>query len=218
MRLIHRWLLTMFVTLALVLPSLGQESKNVSAAERAARDVLGKFDKAQPDWKERMSALVNLAKHGPATVPVLVEALKNGSPPARELAAQALVPFAEPGIRTALEHAVGDPEAGVRIYAIHGLSMLGPLPPTEQYRTMLDKDPSQWGVKPMLWAAMARDDQPNPPALRQKLANYDLRHMDTARLAQLAPDFSLPDFGGTMQRLSRFRGQTVVVRFILFDF
>jgi HEAT repeat protein len=202
---------------------LGGQEKPVNdgssaKAEKAARELVAKFNDGDPGWRMRMAALVELARQGPATVPILVEALKKGSPSAREFAAQALVMFAEPSLRPALEQAVGDSEAGVRIYAIHALSMLGRLEMTERYRQMLDKDPSHWGVRPMLAAALARDDRPDPAALRKALAGYDLRQMDRARPGEMAPDFTLNDFTGKPQSLSQFRGKTVVLRFILFDF
>jgi HEAT repeat protein len=188
------------------------------AAEKAAREILAKFDKDNPGWKVRMAGLVELAKRGPAVVPVLVEALQNGSPSTREFAAQALVLFAEPGIRPALEQAVGAAEPGVRIYAIQALSMLGPLTATARYEEIRDKDASYWGVRPMMAAALERDDLPKPAELRKVLAAYDLGLMDSARVGKPAPDFTLTDSSGKPKRLSDFRGQTLVLRFILFDF
>jgi HEAT repeat protein len=148
-----------------------------------------------------------------------VDALQKGPPPAREFAAQALVLFAEPGIRPALERALADPEWGVRIYAIQALSMLGRLAPTERNRRILQRDPNKWGVRPMMAAALARDDKPDPAELRRALAGYDLGKMDTARLGETAPDFTLTDYTGKTYRLSQFRGKrTVILRFLLFDY
>jgi hypothetical protein len=190
-----------------------------SAAGKAARDVLAKFDKGDPGGKVRMGALVELARRGPATVPVLVEALKKGPPSAREFAAQALVMFAEPAIRPALEQALDDPEGGVRIYAVQALSMLGRLERTERLEKMLKGDPNFFGVRPMVAAALTREDRPDPAALRKALADYDLRNLDTARVGEMAPDFTLTDFTGKAHRLSQFRGKkTVVLRFILYDY
>jgi HEAT repeat protein len=166
-----------------------------------------------------METLVNLAKAGPAVVPVLVEGLKKGSPLTRELAAQALVLFADPKARPALERALADSKSGVRLYAIQALTMFGKLPQTERHLKILRNDPCFWGVRPMMAAALARDDRPNPAQLRKLLANYDLRQLDSARLGEMAPDFTLTDFSGKTYRLGQFRGKkTVVLRFILFDF
>lgn len=199
-------------------PAAPSQEKTVPAAEKAAREVVARFDKSTTDWKLRMRSLVELAKQGPAVVPVLVEALKSGSASTRDFAAQALVMFAEPGLQAALEQAIGDADPGVRIFAIQALSMLGPLKASKRYQDMLGSDPSYWGVRPMLAAALERDDQPKPVELRALLADYDLRRMDSARVGEPAPDFTLTDFKGKPQRLSQFRGQTVVLRFILFDF
>jgi len=54
--------------------------------------------------------------------------------------------------------------------------------------------------------------------MRKTLAAYDLRNLDSARLGQTAPDFTLTDHTGKTYRLSHFRGKTVVLRFILFDY
>jgi hypothetical protein len=190
-----------------------------AAAQKEARQLVARFDKGDPGWKVRMEALVRLARAGPAVVPVLAEALDKGSPSTREFAAQALALFAEPSTRPALERALADPKSGVRLYAIQALSMFGRLPRSERHERILRNDPSFWGVRPMMAAALARDDRPNPAQLRKLLADYDLRQLDGARLGELAPDFALGDLSGKTYRLSQFRGKKVVVlRFILFDY
>jgi len=194
-------------------------AKERAAAEKEARQLVARFDKGDPGWKVRVEALVRLAQAGPAAVPVLAEALHKGPPSTRELAAQALVLFAEPGTRPALERALADPKPGVRLYAIQALSMFGRLPRTERHEKILRDDPSFWTVRPMMAAALARDDRPDPAQLRKLLAGYDPGKLDSARLGEMAPDFTLSDFGGKAYRLSQFRGKkTVVLRFILFDF
>jgi HEAT repeat protein len=188
-------------------------------AQQAVRNILARFDQGDPGWKVRMEALVGLAKTGLTAVPILVEALQQGPPATREFAGQALVLLADPSARPALEQALDDPESGVRLYAIQALSMLGPLPRTERHLRMLTDDPNKWGVRPMMAAALDREDRPDPAALRKALAGYDLRTLDSARVGETAPDFTLTDFTGKTYRLSQFRGkQTVVLRFILFDF
>ena len=190
-----------------------------AAAEKEARQIVARFDKGDPGWKVRMEALVRLARAGPAVVPVLAEALHKGPPSTRELAAQALVLFAEPGTRPGLERALADPKSGVRLYAIQALSMLGPLPRTKEHERILTSDPAFWGVRPMMAAALERTDRPNQAELRKVLADYDLSKMDSARVGELAPDFTLTDFTGKTYCLSQFRGKkAVVLRFILYDY
>jgi hypothetical protein len=216
----------LIVALALLcstaLPAADKEpprTKERAAVEKEVRQLVARFDKGDPGWKVRLEALVRLARAGPAVVPVLAEALHKGSPSTRELAAQALVLFPEAGARPALERALADPKSGVRLYAIQALSMFGKLPRTERHEQILRNDPSFWGVRPLMAAALSRNDRPNPAQLRKLLADYDLRQLDSARLGEMAPDFTLTDFSGKAYRLSQFRGKkTVVLRFILFDF
>jgi hypothetical protein len=189
-----------------------------AAAQQAAREALGRFEKGNGDWKARMAPLVSLARIGPAAAPVLVDALKDAKPPTREFAAQALVLFADERTRPALERALADPTPGVRLYAIRALCMLGPLPRTKEHERILTQDPSIYGVRPMMAAALERADRPNLAEIRKVLAEYDLRQLDSARIGQTAPDFTLADYKGKTYRLSQFRGKTVVLRFILFDY
>jgi HEAT repeat protein len=188
------------------------------AQQKAVRDALAGFEKGNGDWKVRMEALVRLAQIGPAAAPVLIEALKDGKPTTREFAAQALVLFADSTAQPALERALADPRPGVRLYAIQALSMLGPLPRTKEHERILTEDPTVYGVRPMMAAALERADRPNQAEMRKVLAEYNLRNLDSARLGQIAPDFTLTDYTGKTTRLSQFRGKTVVLRFILFDY
>jgi HEAT repeat protein len=215
-----RTMLVLTVVVLFAAPlSADDRAGSTPTAEKAARDALAKFEKGNADWKARMEALVSLARIGPGAVPVLVEALKDGQPTTREFAAQALVLFADAKTRPALERALGDPKPGVRLYAIQALSMLGPLPRTKEHERILTDDPTVFGVRPMMAAALEREDRPNLAEMRKALASYDLSTMDSARIGELAPDFTLTDFTGKPYRLSQFRGQkTVVVRFILFDY
>jgi len=190
-----------------------------AAAEKPARAALAKFKKGNGAWKVRMEALVSMAKIGPPAAPVLVEALKDGPPATREFAAQALVLFVDAKTRPALDRALADLKPGVRLYAIQALSMLGPLPRTKENERILTSDPAFWTVRPMMAAALERADRPNQAKLRKALADYDLSKMDTARVGELAPDFTLTDFTGKTYRLSQFRGKkAVVLRFILYDY
>jgi HEAT repeat protein len=217
--LISNVLVSTFVLLFAGSLRADDEAGLTDAAEKAARADLAKFEKNSADWKARMEALVGLARIGPAAVPVLVEALKGDQPATREFAAQALVLFADAKTRPALERALPDPKPGVRLYAIQALSMLGPLPRTKENERILTSDPAFWGVRPMMAAALERADRPNQTELRKALADYDLSKMDSARVGELAPDLTLPDFTGKMYGLSQFRGKkAVVLRFILYDY
>ncbi|MCI0381141.1 MAG: HEAT repeat domain-containing protein, partial [Gemmataceae bacterium] len=81
------------------------------AIEQLGLKTLARFDQGDPGWKVRMESLQSIIKTGPAVTPLLVEALKNGSPSTREFAAQALVLVADPSARSALEQTVADSNA-----------------------------------------------------------------------------------------------------------
>jgi len=134
---------------------------STSAPEKAARDALAGFEKGNEDWRARMEALVRLAQIGSAAAPVLLEALQDSKPATREFAAQALVLLAESTVQPALERALVDPTPGVRLYAIQALSMLGPLPRNKDNERILTTDPSIFGVRPMMAAALERTDRPD---------------------------------------------------------
>src|SRR5262245_51406236 len=217
----NRIVLSLPVVLLFTTPSVARQPDKPRApatASQVAREVLARFDKGDPGWRARMEGLIRLEKAGPGVTGALTEALTRGSPSTRSFAAQALVLFAGAAQRPALEQALKDPDAGVRLYAIQALSTLGRLPRTEQNERIRTTDPSKWGVRPMMTAALERD-RPDQAALRKALADYDLLALASARVGETAPDFTLTDFAGKNYRLSQFRGkQTVVLRFILFDF
>jgi HEAT repeat protein len=210
-------MLSLVLVFAAPLPA-DEKSASTVETQKTVHAILAKFDKGDPGWKVRMEALVSLAKIGPAAGPVLVEGLKHKSPQTREFAAQALVLMADPAAKPALEQALTDPKPGVRLYAIQTLSMFGTLPRTKENERILTKDPAVYGVRPMMAAALEREDRPNQAEMRNTMAEYDLRNLDSARIGQLAPDFTLTDLTGKPHRLSEFRGKTVVMRFILFDY
>src|SRR5262245_20669200 len=100
------------------------DKPKADVAKQVARDIIDQFEKGYPDWKARMEGLIRLVKAGPDVIPVLTDALSTGAVATREFAAQALVLFADPASRSALERALLDPMSGVRVHAIQALSML----------------------------------------------------------------------------------------------
>ena len=159
-----------------------------------------------------MASLSKLVKAGPAAIPVLVEALKDGSIPQRVFAAQVLAILAEPATRPALEQALADASPQVRIYAIRGLSTLGRIDPAEErYGRLLEKDPDRRVRYALAWAFERDDAATAAAATRQGLGEYDPAKLDTARLDEPAPDFSLTDAFGKTYRLADFRGKKSVV-------
>jgi hypothetical protein len=209
-----RFLLAATVLLAPVPSALAQAGK-----PKAAWEALAKFEKdwkAPPDgkpgdksWQVRMACLVKLARAGPDAVPVLVGALKAGSPKVRGLAAQALGFLADPASRPALERALDDKEWRVQLLAVKALGRLGRLKETPRYRKVADS--AGEGVRYEMTFALTRDDRPDPEPIRKALAGYDPTRMASARPGQDAPDFELADASGKVYRLRQFRGRKAVV-------
>lgn len=56
-----------------------------------------------------------------------------------------------------------------------------------------------------------------PAAIPKVVTDYDLSALDTARLGQIAPNFTLTDVSGKAYRLSQFRGKKTVVLTFLTD-
>jgi hypothetical protein len=195
---------------------------NLLAEEKAPSEIKQQFEKAwkpQNDymrplddagWKARMEAFHQLARLGAKAVPMLTDALAGGEPETRTFAAQALALLGEPESKPALEAALKDSHAAVRLYALDALSMFGKLTATEERSHLRDKDQNN-DVKAHARFAMERDDKPQPEDIRKVLAEYDLNLVDTARAGKPAPDFTLTDALGKSYRLSDFRGKNPVV-------
>ncbi len=161
-------------------------------------------------WKARMTAFQKLAVAGDKAVPALTEALAKGEPETRIFAAQALGLMADPAAKPALEAALKDKTPAVRLYALDALSMFGKLKPTDELKTMREKDANR-DVRSHVGFAIDRDDKPDPAALRKQLAGYDLTKMGTAVVGKPAPAFELTDATGKTYKLSDFKGKKPVV-------
>jgi len=199
----------MLVALLSAAPALGVvEASN----EPAARDAIAGFEARASDWKARVEALVGLARGGEDTLPVLTEGLKKGSPAVREFAAQALEILADPRARPALLEALADPSPRVRAGVVRALSALGPLDlAMEPFRKLLEGDPERSVRHAAAWA-LERDDGSSAAAVaREALRGYELSRMDSARLHEPAPEFSLVDASGKPHRLADLRGKKAVV-------
>lgn len=161
-------------------------------------------------WKAQMAAFQKLAAMGEKAVPALTDALAKGEPETRVFAAQALGLMADPAAKPALETALKDKTAGVRLYALDALSMFGKLAPTDELKGMKEKDANR-DVKAHVGFALDRDDKPDPAALRKSLAGFDLVKMNTAVVGKAAPEFELTDATGKTYKLADFKGKKAVV-------
>ncbi len=161
-------------------------------------------------WQARLAALKRLAELGAGAVPALEAALKSDDVELRVFAAQALAVLADPASEPALGQSLLDSQAAVRLYAVDALSMLGRVEQTEPIAKMREADPNR-DVRAHVRFALARDVPPQPAAIREVLLDYDIEHADSARVGELAPDFTLRDTFGNTYQLSRFAGQKPVV-------
>jgi HEAT repeat protein len=161
-------------------------------------------------WKVRMEAFQQLVRSGKQAVPVLTEALAKGDTDTRVFAAQALAFLAEPGSRPAVEAALQDANPAVRLYSMDTLSMMLPPDQLKPFQKVLEKD-GNGDVKSHLRFALERDDKPQPAAIQKSLLDYDLKKVNTAKLGQAAPDFTLSDPLGKSCSLGQFQGKKAVV-------
>jgi len=166
-------------------------------------------------WKARLAAFQHLVRAGNQALPVLTEALAKGDDDTRVFAAQALGFLADPASRPALEAALKDPHAPVRLYAIMALSMFGKLDPTEAHLRIRDQEANS-DVKANMRFALGRDDQPDAASLHQTMLAYDLSRVNTAAVGKPAPDFTLTDTLGKRHTLSQLRGQKAVVLIFIY--
>ena len=180
-----------------------------------AGQIMASFRVADPDWKIRMEALVKLLSIGREATPVLADAMLSDSHSTRLAAAHALALLADIDAKPVLERALHDSSAAVRAYAVFGLSLLGEMAfDDDRYRDVLTKDRDRRVRYGMAWAFERDDTQSMAPLIQKLLREYDLSKMDTARLDDPAPEFSLTDAFGQTYRLSDFRGKkNVILRF-----
>jgi HEAT repeat protein len=121
---------------------------------------------------------------------------------------------AEKAVRDTLAQiAKGDPGWKVRMAALVRLVKAGPAAVPVLEKALKKESP---GARALATQALAVIR--GPAALRTAVIDYDLSKLDSARLGQVAPDFSLTDISGHAYRLSQFRGKNaVVVKFFMDD-
>jgi HEAT repeat protein len=220
MTLAARSLLALILLATLAAPRLAGDSP-APQAERIVRDALARFEKSEPSWQTRLQAAVALAKVGPAAVPALVEALKKGALQTRLFAGEMMVLLVEPrkvdaDVRAELERALENEDDFVREFAIKALNRLGALDKVKRARHILKNDPSP-EIRRVMAVALKGELRDNAPAIRKALAEFDPAAIESARLGQRAPDFSLTDTAGKVVRLSQFRGHKIVVLVFLVE-
>jgi hypothetical protein len=114
---------------------------------------------------------------------------------------------AEKGARDALaQFDKGDPGWKVRMEAWVRLVKAGPAAVPVLEEALKTESPAVRAIANQALAVLR-----GPAAIRKAVTDYDLSQCDSARLGQVAPDFSLTDLSGKAYRLSQFRGQKAVV-------
>jgi hypothetical protein len=193
------------------LRSAEQCRETIARFERAWRPQKGYMRPLDDEgWRVRMTALVELMRHENDAGLELSRVLSGGEPETRIFAAQALAYLADPRTRPALEAALQDDVAAVRLYAVDALGRLGRLPNTQRLLEMRQRDPNR-DVQAVVGFGLERDDEPNPSALKRALRGIDPLQLGAAKLGRRAPDFSLDDPRGRRFRLSQYRGKNPVV-------
>ena len=198
----------------LTLTALGPRLETVASDASDAEKALGAFERRADDWKARMEALASFARAGDGAVPILVDALGKGPPAVRGLATQALEILADTQARPALvEVALSDETPAVRAAAVRALSACDPTDPAREIFRALLKDRDHRVRLAAAWALERDDGSSAAAATREALRAYDLSRVDSARLHEPAPDFSLVDPSGRVHRLADLTGKAVVLEF-----
>ncbi|MBI1310062.1 redoxin domain-containing protein [bacterium] len=165
-------------------------------------------------WQLRMQTLQQLVRYreeGQQAVKVLLKSLKSESTPERILAAQALgylspwVP-AEPLI----EAAKSDADPAVRLYAVDALGMTGRDGKTVDWKSLQEAETNR-DVRRHIDYAIERDGTRLDQVVVRQLIEWNSKTMNSAKLGQSAPDFTLTAATGEIVKLSDFKGKKAVV-------
>ncbi len=190
---------------------------------RLAAEVIETFRQtwgSQPDvmrplddegWKARVVALCELVELGPKATPDLSAALDDNDAEVRALAAQTLGFLGEASATEKLEQLLArDSDPTVRLYAADALGLVGGMKPKSHYEQVAAEDKNKDVSTHMLWA-LARNGEGLPPPDRKLFEEFNLDGIDTARLGEPAPDFTLSDVQGKVHDLSDLRGKKAVI-------
>ena len=169
-------------------------------------------------WEARFRALQGLVAAGDAAIDPLLQVLSDGQEPERILAAQTLGFLAPNVSREALLRAIrSDRSAAVRLYAVDSLGMQGGLDLKEEL-TKIARSEQNGDVKKHIAYAIARGREGLDPQVAHGLVAWDAAQLNSAKLGEMAPDFTLRSLTGEAVTLSGYRGkQAVVLVFIYGD-
>ncbi len=171
-----------------------------------------------PGWKVRMKVLQGFVRLGDEAVDPLIKALDHENAEIRVLAAQALSYLADPRGNDRLQQTLAeDPAPAARLYAADALGAAGGLEPSPLLERVEAQDANR-DVRAHVRFALERQGKPLDPKIQDQLRAFDLEQMDSAKVGEIAPDFTLIDALGKSYQLSHFRDkQAVVLVFIYGD-
>ncbi len=162
-------------------------------------------------WKARVTALCELVELGPKAIPALAAALDDKDAEVRALAAQTFGFLGEASTAEKLDQLLAeDSDPSVRLYAADALGMIGGMKSKPLYEQIAKEDKNKDVRAHVLWA-LARNGEGPSPEMRKLCEEFNLDGIDTARLGEPAPDFTLTGVQSEVHRLSDLRGKKAVV-------
>ena len=168
-------------------------------------------------WKDRAKALKQLVAGGEASIPALEKSLTDENTPTRILAAQAisyLAPLAK--VETLTEIVKSDADPAVRLYAVDAIGMSGRGADVDW--DALAKNEKNRDVLKHINYAKSRGAEGVEKSVTTSLAQMPDETIDSAKVGEAAPEFTLNSVDGTEFSLSQFKGkQPVVLIFIYGD-
>lgn len=166
-------------------------------------------------WKSRMLAMQGCVQQPEAAIPVLIETLQNGTVPERILAAQT-IGYLGPSVPVDKLASVfqQDMDAAVRLYLVDSIGMLGKGSAVDW--DDFSKRETNRDVQLHVRYLRERGDSLLDTNAVQELQNWNPERIDSARVAEMAPEFSLQSAQGQTVRLSDYRGKKAIVLFFIY--
>jgi uncharacterized protein (TIGR03067 family) len=130
----------------------------------------------------------------------------------RHAAREILTRFNKEWKEYANEPSVGDPRWKLRMESFIRLARAGPAAVPLLEESVKKDSPATRAFATQVLAVIR-----GPEAIRKSVTAYDFAKLDSARLGQVAPDFSLTDLSGKDYRLSQFRDKKAVVLTFFMD-
>lgn len=198
------------------------------AAEPEATAILEQFAKDWPDgrtayrtegdssWIVYAKTLSQLVAMGDQALPALIEGSKNPSPQVRALCARVLGFSGEKSVASTLIELLGDKSSFVAVLAADALGQLQDPAGLEALRAARLKHTNG---DVLLHISKALDRKtPLEEGVREQVVQINSKTINSAKVGQLAPDFTLSDSTGKAWQLEDFRGKkSVVLVFIYGD-